>query len=307
VRLLHRLGYTNVSDFPGGLAEWQEAHPPARVHAAPVTPAAHAPEPLASRSLLVDAFERYSTRALVGFWFGTIGTCAVIYWLLSIATMGGLQGTGGHVGHDVGGLFTALYFSFVTATSVGFGDIVPLGAARAVAIAEAVVGLLVFGAVVSKLVSRRQEEVVGEIHRIAFEDRLGRVQTSLHLVLAEIQAVERLCREHDGAVDAVLARLDSLSGICFAELRTIHDLLFRPQSAPDEHVLEGILASLSIVLRQLRDLLRCLNARSPYLARNLSGVARIANDICADCVPRRYAPSLREWMDAIREVASEIS
>jgi hypothetical protein len=297
------MGYTNVADFRGGLAEWQDAHPQAGI-AAPIVPRVRTSLP--PHFSLVDTFERYSTRGLVAIWFGAIGTCAIVYWLLTVLTMGGLRGADGQVGHNTGGLLTALYFSFVTATSVGFGDVVPLGAARVVAIAEAVVGLLVFGAVVSKLVSRRQEQVVGEIHRIAFEDRLGRVQTSLHLVLSEIQAVERLCLEERVPGGQVLARVDSLSGICLAELRTIHDLLYRPQTAPDEHVLEGILASLSIVLRELRDLLRCLSSRSPYLERNLADVARMSRDICAECVPRRYAPSLREWMDTIQAVAGEI-
>ena len=43
---------------------------------------------------------------------------------------------------------TALYFSFVTATSVGYGDVVPMGVIRIVAIAEAITGLLIFGSFV---------------------------------------------------------------------------------------------------------------------------------------------------------------
>ena len=75
------------------------------------------------------------------------------------------------------------------ATSVGYGDVVPVGATRVLAIAEAVTGLLVFGAVVAKFVSRRQDTIVREIHRVTFEERLDRVQTNLHLVLSELQAI----------------------------------------------------------------------------------------------------------------------
>ena len=308
MRLLQERGYTRVTDFTGGLAEWQEKHAAVSVAAsAAVGPhRTSAPAlPLVS-SRVADAFERFSTRMLVGLWFGTIGVCAVVYWLLTIATMGGLRSAEGQVGHDIGGLLTALYFSFVTATSVGFGDIVPLGAARAVAIAEAVIGLLMFGAVVSKLVSRRQEQIVREIHRIAFEDRLGRVQANLHLVLSEIQTVERLCAGNDspGSRSSLASTASRASVLASCARFTICSTGRR--RSPTSRCLEGILASLSIVLRQLRDLLRCLASRTPYLARNLGGVARIANDICADCVPRRYAPSLREWMDAIQAVAGEI-
>src|SRR5207237_8604254 len=141
---------------------------------------------------LIELFERHSTADLVALWFGTIVICAVVYWIFSLTAMGGLREGSRNVDQSAGGFLTALYFSFVTATSVGFGDVVPLGPLRGVAIGEAVIGLLIFGAVVSKLVSRRQEQVVSEIHRIAFEDRLERVQTELHLVLTGLTALEQM-------------------------------------------------------------------------------------------------------------------
>ena len=315
--LLQDLGYTRAAHFLGGLQEWEDAglplerdRPapgPARVPAQPLL--AHHVIPrrrLAIWRWLASTFEGGSTRDLLKLWLGLVSCCAVLYWTLAITGLGGLR-EGDTIPRGLRGLWTAFYFSLVTAVSAGFGDILPTGAAaRAVAIAESIGGLLVFGAVVSKLVSRRQEEVVDEIHRIAYEDRLERVQTDLHLVLSELQGITRLCRVPEVPDDHVLARVDSASGICLAELRTIHDLLYRPQSAPEEAMLEGILATLAIVLHEMRDLMRCLSFRTPYLTRNLEGVARLAVEICADCVPRRYAPNMREWMDRIQEAAKEL-
>jgi len=315
VRLLHDLGYTRVSHYPGGMQEWTEAalplerpDPPAVAPAVAIEEPKHTAVGRGERGhTLVDLFERRTTADLILFWFGTIAGCALLYWIISSTAMGGLREGDHKIAGGLRGLFTSLYFSFVTATSVGFGDVVPLGALRAIAIVEAVLGLLVFGAVVSKLVSRRQEQVVAEIHRIAFEDRLERVQTDLHLVLMELQSIAQLCRAPHADQQQVRARLESASGICLAELRTIHDLLYRPQSAPEEATLEGILATLAIVLRELSELLRCISfERSRYLVKNLGGVARYAQEICADCVPRRYAPHLREWMDAIQQTASDL-
>ena len=311
MRLLEHLGYTRIDHFHGGMHEWQDAGLP--LERAQEQPAPAAPTPARSPRAdsghaLIDLFERRSTADLAALWFGTIVACAIVYYLLSTFSMGGLREGGGVIGGGVHGLATALYFSFVTATSVGFGDVVPLGAVRALAIAEAVVGLLIFGAVVSKLVSRRQEQVVSEIHRIAFEDRLERVQTDLHSVLMEMQTIEQQCKTAGSNVDQIRARLESASGIALAELRTIHDLLYRPQSLPEEAMLEGILASLAILLRELRELLRCVSfERSAYLKKNLQGVSHYAEEICSDCVPRRYAPHLREWMDAIKETAPDLS
>jgi hypothetical protein len=315
VSLLQDLGYTRASHFLGGLQEWQDAGLPVeRDRPAPtppptVPPLAHNVIPRRTPGVwrwLASTFEGGSTRDLLKVWLGLVSVCAVLFWTFTMTGLGGLR-EGDDIRGGLPGLWTAFYFSLMTAASAGFGDILPIGAAsRAVAIAESIGGLLVFGAVVSKLVSRRQEEVVDEIHRIAYEDRLERVQTDLHLVLAELQGITRLCRAPEVPDDQVLARVDSASGICLAELRTIHDLLYRPQSAPEEAMLEGILASLAIVLGEMRDLMRCLSFRSPYLTRNLEGVARLAVEICADCVPRRYAPNMREWMDRIQEVAREL-
>jgi ion channel len=310
VSLLHELGYTRVSHYGGGLQEWQEASLPVeRDRPARIPMVAHHVVPVRRPSpwaWLASTFEGGSTRDLVKLWMGLIVVCAVLYWAFNVAGLGGVK-EGDRATAGLTAVWDAFYFSFVTAASAGFGDLLPSGASRVLAIVEAVGGLLVFGAVISKLVSRRQEEVVDEIHRIAYEDRLERVQTDLHLVLSELQNITRLCRAPEIPDEQLLGRIDSASGICLAELRTIHDLLYRPQSAPEEAMLEGILASLSIVLREMRELVRCLSVRSPYLTRNLEGVARLALEICADCVPRRYAPNMREWMDIIQTVARDLS
>src|SRR6202043_3180782 len=103
----------------------------------------------------------------------------------------------------------ALYFSFVTATSVGYGDVVPVGVARGIAVAEAVAALLIFGAVVAKFVSRRQDELVREIHRVTFEERLDRVQTNLHLVISELQSIAALCCRPEPRLDQMGSRYES--------------------------------------------------------------------------------------------------
>jgi hypothetical protein len=35
-------------------------------------------------------------------------------------------------------------------------------------------------------------------------------------------------------------------------------------------------------------------------------MSRLAGEICGDCVPHEFAPSLRTWMDQIQRVAREI-
>jgi Ion channel len=260
---------------------------------------------------LLDIIERFSTGQLFVIWLGIMLLCGGIYWLADFSHSHGLIERGGsYVDASLAGLLTAIYFSFVTATSVGYGDVLPLGWVRMVAIAEAVTGLLIFGAVVAKFVSRRQEELVREIHRITFEDRLDRVQTNLHLVLSELQTIRAICAEGAITFEQVGARLESAVLVFAGELRTIHDLLYEPQHSPDEPVLAAILASLASSLRTLSELLVCLPPdfrRTSVLDATLQTLSGLAEDICAECVPQAYAPALTEWMDRIQETARKIA
>lgn len=312
--LLQELGYTNVRHYPGGLAEWNSLEPSqgadAPSHRAGRGVAARFEK--SSRSLrLIDALSDQTVGELFWLWIQIVLLFGAMYWLIDWLPGQTLVTNGAPVRPNGWGFLSALYFSAVTATSVGYGDIVPAGATRLLAIAESVAGLIIFGCVVSKFVSRRQEQVIGEIHRIAFEDRLGRVRTNLHLVRTELVAAAASCEGHDIPPPAATARLESIAMIFVGELHAVHDLLYRPQQTPDEAVLEAILASLASVFREFNELLRCVHAeraeRRLPLQSSLEAMSRLAGEICGDCVPRQYAPALRTWMDQIQQAAREIA
>ena len=194
--------------------------------------------------------------------------CGALYWLTGFSRRPGLVDSGRPIRGTLDGLLSALYFSFVTTTSVGYGDVLPLGPVRILSIFEAVTGLLIFGALVAKFVSRRQDELVRDIYNVTFENRLDRVQTNLHLVLSELQSISTLCDEGVTQPQRVGARLESAVLVFGGELRAIHSLLYSPQRAPEEAVLEAILVALASAVRTLSDLLTCLPPdfdRSPTL------------------------------------------
>ena len=76
-------------------------------------------------------------------------------------------------------LFETLYFSFITATTTGFGDIVPYGNFRLIAILEVVAGLLLLAIVTSKLVSIKQNAILSEVYDISFNEKINRLRSSL--------------------------------------------------------------------------------------------------------------------------------
>lgn len=315
--------------YHGGIEDWREAGGPiesglvsidrvtARPSAAPaaVLPAStltrvriHMPHfQLADR--LADFVDRQSTSRLFMVWLGMTLAFGVVYWLAGLLHHSGLLEAGRWIDGSEHGFLSAIYFSFVTVTSVGYGDVVPRGLARVAAVTEAVTGLLIFGAVVAKFVSRRQDEVVREIHRVTFDERVDRIQTNLHMLLSELQSIAALYDEATARVERVNSRLESAVLVFAAELRTVHYLLYRPAQAPEEPVLAGILASLASALEALND---CLHRRpdsvvnSPLLDETLNTLSGLASEICGNCVPAVYAPALTLWMDRIQEIAGRI-
>jgi len=329
---LHELGYTNVRDYRAGIADWVESGEPTESVAEAASEPDAASAILAGPPLAVSPtgevgrvsarvspmrrwdnsvlglVQRQSTLQLFLVWIGMILLSGIGYWLGALAGDHGLVEAGAPVGADLKGFASAIYFSFVTATSVGYGDIVPVGFARAIAVAEAVSALLIFGAVVAKFVSHRQEELVLEIHRVTFEERLARVQTNLSMVISELLSITAMC-DTQPPPNGIGTRLDSAALIFLGEMRAIHDLLYQPRLIVEEGVLATILALLSSALNVLSELLVRLPptfVRSQPLEIALDNLTRLAGDICSTCVPHEYTPRLVFWMDRIHATARKI-
>jgi hypothetical protein len=104
--------------------------------------------------------------------------------------------------------------------------------------------------------------------------------------------------------------VESAAVVFVGELRAVHDLLYRPQRAPEEEVLEGIIAGLASGLQAFADLFGHLpdaNGRSATLERSLNAMATLAREICGECVPRAYAPDLKAWMDRVQQLAAALT
>jgi Ion channel len=323
------MGYTKVRHYHGGIADWTDSGAPFQMGQASAVPAAASETAVsmpARRALLprvtgvihewswggklVELIDSQPTSRLFLAWLGMTLVFGLAYWMAGLVHHSGLYEEGKRLDGSLHGLVSSLYFSFVTVTSVGYGDVLPRGIARAMSIVEAVAGLLIFGAVVSKFVSHRQDQVVAEIHRVTFEERLDRIQTNLHMVLSELQWVAMMFGERKAPVERINARLESTALVFAAELRTVHYLLYQPDQAPEEPVLAGILASLASTLNTLEDCLHAApndHARTPVLAHALKTLSRLSGEICATCVPAVYAPTLTVWMDQIHELSGRIA
>jgi hypothetical protein len=322
-RLLIGMGYTRVRHYRGGIEGWQAAGGELETTTqAPVSVAARQARPASANGhglpirngiegWLLDLVENSSTTRLFVIWLLMVIGCGIIYWLDIIVRHRGLTDNGATISGDLHGLLTSIYFSFATATSVGYGDVVPVGAVRFLAVGEAIVALLIFGAVIAKFVSRRQEKLVSEIHQVSFEERLDRVQANLHFVLRDLQEISLSNAQPSPPSRQPLdLRLESTVILFLGELRTVHHLLYHPYRTPDEEVLESILVVVAHSLQALESILRSWPPQARAVSAldgSLATLTKLALEICSDCVPRAYAGGLRNWMDLIHSTADSIA
>ena len=258
----------------------------------------------------LDALANWPLDRLVFFWLGMILAFGFVYWGAGISMGWGLQAGNVSVKPDFEGLLTSIYFSFVTALSIGYGDVIPVGPLRILAIVEGATGLLIFGCLVSKLVSRRQEKLTEEIHRTTFEDRLDRVRTNLHLVFSDLGAVLQLQAEQGVLPGQIVRRLESTVRVFRGKCRRFMICSTGLRSCPTRKRWSRLLANLAICLQSVIDLQSSqLNGqqRSVSLDAGLHAISNLANEICGECVPRTYAPAMKQWMDQIQELARKIA
>jgi len=83
----------------------------------------------------------------------------------------------------------SLYFSIITATSTGYGDITPRGFSKALACVQSMSALFIFAVLVTKLLSQRQEIALQEVHKLTFEDIFHNTRGDLFVIRKDLDAI----------------------------------------------------------------------------------------------------------------------
>lgn len=94
--------------------------------------------------------------------------------------------------------WNSLYYSIITATSIGYGDIVPHGFSKTLASAQGILALFVFAIFVTKLVTHRQELALQEVHKLTFEDIFHNTREDLYIIRKDFDRImQEAKRAHD--------------------------------------------------------------------------------------------------------------
>ncbi|MBS3176856.1 two pore domain potassium channel family protein [Candidatus Woesearchaeota archaeon] len=156
----------------------------------------------------IKIFDRFTTGTFNP-WFDSLTFPNIFLLWTSIIVVFGLAYyffTGAHSflysnpeGEIVTDIWNNIYFSFVTATTTGFGDLIPFGYFKAISIIEVIFGLLLLAIVTSKLVSIKQNIILTEIYDISFNEQIRRLRSSLFVFKQNLNKI--INKIEDGAIN----------------------------------------------------------------------------------------------------------
>jgi potassium channel LctB len=135
---------------------------------------------------LTNLLDKLTFGHILIIWTGILAAFGLAYYFFS--------GPNSHLIYSlskerVTSLSDSVYFSFITATSTGFGDLTPIGYFKVISIVEVIFGLVLLAIVTSKLVSIKQDVIMNEIYDISFNEKINRIRSSLLLFRQNLSRV----------------------------------------------------------------------------------------------------------------------
>lgn len=133
-------------------------------------------------NFIIERLTQQSYGRLLLIWFTVTFSFGVFYFLLVMLFPENGPYPIDPKSSPVSKFLNALCYSIITATSTGYGDIVPNGFSKFLASLQSFIALAVFAIFVTKLVSYKQELALREVHKLMFEDVFHNVREGLYVV-----------------------------------------------------------------------------------------------------------------------------
>ena len=135
---------------------------------------------------LVDLVEKVSTLCYIGIFATAVICFGVLYYLLT------------QYGHGIGRddtalenstVFTGIYFSIVTISSLGYGDMHPMGISKILACIEVLFGLAMIGIMIAKVTSQRLSYHVERLFSSDAQKRLENFATEFAVFHGDFETI----------------------------------------------------------------------------------------------------------------------
>ncbi len=255
-------------------------------------------------------FDRITFKQAFIFWICFMLFFGLVYFVLSFSPDNSLLYKGVKLSPSLNAFFISQYFSFITAASAsqGYGDVFPLGISRVFAVVEAVCGLLLFGVLITKLVSVKQEHILDEIYGISFDEKIHRIRYSFYLFRVE---VNKLLSYFDGGFSrkpfSVLSLVSSFS-IALQDTWGIVCVDREFTKNVDVVRLELLIVSIErsfLKLTMLLDKLESKNVswKNDVTLQKIKSIVELSNKLCAYIASKNVDESLFVRLDNIKKSA----
>lgn len=155
-------------------------------------------------SRTIERLNTLSYGTIFVIWLANVLLFALIYVVLSYVPGNGPADLGRGI---EGRVWNGIYYSVITATNTGYGDILPQGISRLFAALEAVSGLFLFAVFVTKLVSRRQDIALKEIHQLTFENTFHNIREDFHVMRTDMDRAIKIAHQHKSFSDYEFDRM----------------------------------------------------------------------------------------------------
>ncbi len=141
---------------------------------------------------LIERLTLLSYTSLLFLWTTTVLGFAIVYYTLSF--LPGQNGLSGLAGMEpLYRFLDSLYFSVVTSTTVGYGDLIPHGVSKLFAAIQSVSGFFIAALFVAKLVAYRQEVTLERVYELNFQDHFRNTREGFYLVRKDLdQAIHEV-------------------------------------------------------------------------------------------------------------------
>ena len=248
-----------------------------------------------------------SLAGIFGLYIILINVYGTFFFILSFSDANAIYRESGKITMDFAGYIDSIYFSFVTSTSLGYGDITPLGLSRMLSILEALTSLIMFGAIISKVLSGNQEKILEELYDVSFQERFTRIISGLYNFRAEIDRImsksQNLKKEEtEELMQGVEYNLHLLSSYLADSEKILPDIKKNLKKSPDlkeDLILESIHNSIS----KLEEILvmfkkRNINYRRKAIIHNTKMIVDSTENICKKCINLGF--------QNIHEIAKEV-
>lgn len=266
---------------------------------------------------ILSYLERISVGQILLFWGFVLVLFGIVYFALSYYGQGVVSSQTGLQVSGWSGLLDSIYFSFITATSTGYGDFLPTGLSKPIALFEVIAGLTIFGMLISKLVSVKQEVILQEVYDISFDERINRLRSALYLFRSDVnKIIERIVTRQikQKEMKDLWITFSSFESTLTDIRKMTHTRKVRGEYIKeiDAFTLQLILNSIDLSLRKTVELLERLNRRgyswkNELTLHSIDSIDAYSKEICTFYSKRKIAQGCDEKFARIEEVLKELN